>query len=225
MTTPRHEMILHAAGLSKRFGARTVFEGVSFEIGKGESAGLMGPSGAGKSTLARCLAGLESVTSGRLHIDGSTQLIVQDPGASLNPRFTARQALAEPLFLGGRSVARVDELWRAAGLEDEPLDRRCAEFSTGQKARLAIARALAMEPRLLIFDESFSSLDSDTRERIAVLVKLLQQRHGFAILVVAHDLALIRRLTRRVLVLEGGQLRTVVATDPWISRIEALAGC
>jgi len=204
-------------------------DGVSFSIGRGETVGLVGESGCGKSTLARLVARLIDPTDGSIRFDGAEigtvpaprfgrserraeiQMVFQDATDSLNPRFTASRAIADPLIrlrhLSGAALrARVEEAARLTGLPAELLSRFPHQLSGGQKARVGIARAIAVEPRLLVLDEPTSALDVSVQ---VVILKLLQELRGrldLSYLFVSHDLNVVRLLCDRVLVMYLGRI-------------------
>lgn len=200
---------------------------VDLQIDRGTTLGLAGPSGCGKSTLARCLAGLDTVDEGRVRIDGHditslrgralqpyrnlVQLIFQDSAAALNPRFTALEIVTEPMLIQGIASAherarRAVDLLSAVGLPTDRLDSRAGEFSGGERQRLAIARALAVHPRLLILDEAFSGLDTETRSRITTLLLGLQRQHDLALLCISHDLDFLSEFAPEIAVMENGSI-------------------
>jgi oligopeptide/dipeptide ABC transporter ATP-binding protein len=203
---------------------------VSFTIAPGESVGLVGESGCGKSTLVRLLARLHDATDGRIVFDGddlaavpalkfahdkarraAIQMVFQDPTDSLNPRFTARQTIAEPLALlagvrGAQADARVDEVAEQVGLPLVLLERFPHQLSGGQKARVGIARALAVRPRLLILDEPTAALDVSVQAVVLQLLARLRTELGLACLFVSHDLNVVRLLTERVAVMYLGKI-------------------
>lgn len=202
---------------------------LSFEIGPGESLGLVGESGCGKSTLVRLIARLLDTTEGRIVFDGedlaavparrfakaaqraAIQMVFQDPTDSLNPRFTAREAIREPLVLLSRlgraaADARVDEVAAQVGLPSALLSRFPHQLSGGQKARVGIARALAVKPRLLILDEPTAALDVSVQAVVLQLLEQLRRELGLALLFVSHDLNVVRLLTDRVAVMYLGKL-------------------
>jgi oligopeptide/dipeptide ABC transporter ATP-binding protein len=202
-------------------------DGVSLAIGAGETVGLVGESGCGKSTLARLLARLIDPTSGEIRFDGADigavparrfgrtprradiQLVFQDATDALNPRFAAFDLIADPIrrLLPAADVrARVLEIARLCGLAEELLGRFPHQLSGGQKARVGIARALAIEPRLLILDEPTSSLDVSVQVVILHLLQDLKERLGLSYLFVSHDLNIVRLLCNRVLVMYGGKI-------------------
>ena len=202
-------------------------QGVDLQVLAGAALALIGSSGSGKSTLARCLAGLEKPDSGEIWWGGEkfqwmgnaatrgakarVQLVFQDTGLSLNPRFSAIDVVSEPLLVaewGSKSQRRerASELMRSVGLPPEFADKRPSELSGGQRRRLAIARALTLEPRLLILDEALAGLDLSTQAQIANLLLDLQQARGFAYLWISHDLQMVARLAEQVAVMDEGRI-------------------
>ena len=216
------------AGAAK--GARLhAVDDVSFAIAPGESVGLVGESGCGKSTLVRLLARLHDATEGRIVFDGADlaatpalkfardtrraqiQMVFQDPTDSLNPRYTARETIAEPLALltglrGAEATARVDEVAEQVGLPLALLLRYPHQLSGGQKARVGIARALAVKPRLLILDEPTAALDVSVQAVVLQLLARLRRELGLSCLFVSHDLNVVRLLTEKVAVMYLGKL-------------------
>ncbi|WP_169786949.1 ABC transporter ATP-binding protein [Nitriliruptor alkaliphilus] len=202
-------------------GSGPVLRGVDLRVGPGEIVGLAGRSGAGKSTLVRCVVGLEPLDGGRLRIAGhrpeevgwrtvrrQVQLVPQDPRASLNPWRTAIQLVADPLDahrIGPRRWRRerAEQLLAEVGLPDAAHARPGA-LSTGQCQRISIARALAVEPQLLVADEPVASLDTELRDDMLDLIRRLALEHGVATLVVSHDLSAIEALCDRLAVLDHG---------------------
>ncbi|HEU4689345.1 MAG TPA: ABC transporter ATP-binding protein [Vicinamibacterales bacterium] len=201
--------------------------GVDLSIVRGSTTGLTGRSGCGKSTLARCIAGLEAADSGQIRIDGTditrlrgrallpfrnqAQVIFQDSAAALNPRFTALDIISEPLVIQGIGTGadrreRAADLMTRVGLSPDRLRACPGEFSGGERQRLAIARALAVSPRLLILDEAFSGLDVATRDRIVRLLVDLQSAQGLTYLCISHDLDFLARFANDILVMEDGQI-------------------
>jgi len=202
--------------LSKTYRARRWFgrEGaevcalrdVSFTVEPGATLAVTGPSGAGKSTLARILAGWERADSGSIEGAGRTQLLMQEAGASLNPRFTALEVVAEPLLINKlpRANERALEWIARAGLPAEAATRRADQLSGGERTRLALVRALALEPDLLILDEPFSSLDHETQSGMLALLGDLHARRPFTTVVVLHDYKLAARMATEFLELKAG---------------------
>jgi len=183
---------------------------VSLTVSRGEAIAVVGPSGSGKSTLARCAAGFELPDSGEITRrcgSGQIQLIFQQPAASLNPRFRAREVLEEPLVIQKRDrTGAAERAMELVGLPGGAIDRRALEFSGGERQRLAIARALVLEPALLILDESFAGLDGRLQEQMAHLLRELQERLGLAYLLISHDLELVSSLASRLVVMERGAI-------------------
>jgi oligopeptide/dipeptide ABC transporter ATP-binding protein len=233
------EPLLKVDRLSKRFpvtgrrGAQLLaVDNVSISIAAGESLGLVGESGCGKSTLVRVLARLLDASEGSIVFDGedlapmpadrfarsahraAIQMVFQDPTDSLNPRFTARETIAEPLGLlsrlrGAEAEARVNEVADQVGLPNVLLSRYPHQLSGGQKARVGIARALAVSPRLLILDEPTAALDVSVQAVVLQLLDRLRRDLGLTLLFVSHDLNVVRLLTDRVAVMYLGRLAEV----------------
>ena len=201
--------------LSRRKVAVQALKDISLEIPRGSTLAVIGRSGSGKTTLARCIAGFEQPDSGAIAYAGrnrrSVQLIFQDAGTALNPRFTAAEAIAEPLDII-RQVApaqrrqRALQLMEESGLEPAWAERKVGEFSGGQRQRLAIARALAAEPEMLILDESLSGLDLPLQAQILRLLVDLQSRHELTYLHITHDLNFLPLFADHVAVMDQGAL-------------------
>jgi peptide/nickel transport system ATP-binding protein len=211
-------------------GRRTTFravDGVSLDVAAGEVVGLVGESGSGKSTLGKAAVGLVKLTSGSVALAGTdiTKLsqralreprkrvgvVFQDPGSSLNPRWPIGQAIAEPLALhtpmsAAQRSARVDELLDQVQLDRALRNRYPHQLSGGQRQRVGIARALALNPALVIADEPTSALDVSVQARVLTLLRALQAEHGFACLFISHDLAVIEELSDRIAVMQAGRL-------------------
>jgi peptide/nickel transport system ATP-binding protein len=224
--------------LSKLFGRSPAIEpeafravdGISFQIGRGESVGLVGESGCGKSTTSMMVMRLLEQTSGRIVFDGeeisdiapqafarlplrkSIQMVFQDPTDSLNPRFTAARAIADPILqlgdIRGRDAIRTrcEELATLAGLPIDLLDRFPHQLSGGQKARVGIARAIALHPKLVILDEPTAALDVSVQAVVLNLLQELKQQMGMSYLFVSHDLNVVRLLCDRVIVMRSGRI-------------------
>jgi len=203
-----------------------VLHGVSLDVRPGETVGLVGESGSGKTTLGRAVLGLAPVTSGGITYDGreisglsrrerrglagEIQVVFQDPYTSLNPSLTIEQILTEPLVVRQvrpqDAAARVRRLLDQVGLPSDARSRLPREFSGGQRQRIAIARALALEPRLIVCDEPVSALDLSTQARVLDLLLEIQDRTGVAYLFVSHDLTVIRHMSHRVAVMRRGEI-------------------
>jgi len=202
-------------------------DGVSFEIRQGETLGLVGESGCGKSTLGRLVAQLLAVTSGKVFLDDveltrlrgerlrqqrrQMQMIFQDPFASLDPRMTVGDIIGEPLVnfrvMRGRKLnARVQELLRVVGLNPYFNNRYPHEFSGGQRQRIGIARALALNPKLIVCDEAISALDVSIQAQIVNLLEDLQREFRLTYLFIAHDLSVVRHISDRVMVMYLGKI-------------------
>jgi oligopeptide transport system ATP-binding protein len=201
---------------------------LSLKLFSGETLALVGPSGSGKSSLARCLVLLERPSSGRILYKGQDilklqrgvektvrqelHLILQDSASALNPRFTVQELVGEPLlihssmFPGMNLKQRVDDLLDQVELGKTWHDRRPLELSGGQRQRVAIARGLALRPKILILDEALCSLDLSAQAQLANLLLDLQERHSLAYLYVAHDLRMARAIADQVAVLEAGRI-------------------
>jgi len=237
MTAP----LLEIKNLCKHFVAESDFfgrpkavvkavDGVSLTIERGETLGLVGESGCGKSTLGRTVIGLYPPTSGEVWLEGEQlrpgahaekkiQMIFQDPYACLNPRMTVGEIIGEPLEihgLGGTTEERrqsVRELLQLVGLSPEQAGRFPHEFSGGQRQRIGIARALAMQPELIICDEPIAALDVSIQAQVVNLLGRLQRELGLAYLFIAHDLAMVRYISHRIAVMYLGRLVELAPAD------------
>jgi peptide/nickel transport system ATP-binding protein len=229
-------------GRKRLFGKSTqtlkAVDGVSFEIGQGETLGLVGESGSGKTTVGRALLRAIEPTAGTvtMHLDGEAvdigglnrqalrgmwrhmQLVFQDPYGSLNPRMTVREIIGEPLFVHGLAKGKelrdsVIKTAQQCGLDVDFLGRYPHAFSGGQRQRIAIARALAMEPQFIVCDEPVSALDVSIQAQILNLLQELQEQLGLTYLFIAHDLAAVAYACDRVAVMYLGQLVEIADTE------------
>lgn len=238
--------LLEVKDLSKHFptGKRGLFgkpaqslravDGVSFEIGRGETLGLVGESGCGKSTCARTILGLYEATGGSVRYEGTEltgmtrkerapfrrkiQMIFQDPYASLDPRQTVSSILTEPLRIHRLARPRARrlramQLLDAVGLNPRHVHRYPHEFSGGQRQRIGVARALALEPDLIVCDEPVSALDVSIQAQVVNLLEELQERFGLAYLFIAHDLAVVRHICDRIAVMYLGKIVEIAERD------------
>ncbi|MGW3092388.1 dipeptide ABC transporter ATP-binding protein [Streptomyces sp. NPDC001102] len=220
---PSEEVVLEATGLRREFGrgrrAFAAVDDVSLRVHRGETLGIVGESGSGKTTLGRMLVGLLEPTAGQVRYDGharvgvnpAVQMVFQDPVSSLNPRRSVGESIADPLRARGerdeqRIRGRVTELLERVGLEGAHYDRYPHEFSGGQRQRVGIARALAADPRVIVCDEPVSALDVTTQAQVVALLAELQRELGLALVFVAHDLAVVRRVSDRVAVMRQGRI-------------------
>ena len=218
---------LRAGLLSKRSGAVRAVDGVSFEVARGETLGLVGESGCGKTTVARLVLRLEPPSAGGIRFDGvdllalsskalrakrrELQIVFQDPMSSLNPRMTVGEILAEPLHVhrvarGAALDARVDELLEQVGIPASWRQRYPHEFSGGQRQRIGVARAIALGPKLVVCDEAVSALDVSVQAQVLNLLLELREQLGLAYLFISHDLSVVRHVSHRVAVMYLGQV-------------------
>ncbi len=234
--------LLEVEGLVKRFVQRRplrptvevhAVNDVSFTVGEGESFGLVGESGSGKTTAARCILRLTTPTAGEIRFDGEAigsmsrhrlralrraiQPVFQDPYESLNPRLPVGESVAKPLVVhrigtAANRQARVEELLHQVALDPTHLGRLPGELSGGQRQRIALARALALGPRLVVLDEPVSALDASVGAQIVNLLMRLQRDLGLALLFITHDLRLVRHMTARVAVMRAGRIVETAAT-------------
>jgi peptide/nickel transport system ATP-binding protein len=238
--TTGRDVLLHIRGLQKRYSRRegwrnrevVALHGIDLEVHRGSVLAILGDSGAGKTTLSRCIVGMERPDAGSIAFDGQDllslsarefrrmqpelQLIFQDPSTALNPRLTAEELIAEPLLIQRRGTLAsnqelVTRLMREVGLLPEWKHRRPSEFSGGQLQRIAIARALAIEPRLLVLDEAFTGLDLSTASQIANLLLDIRDNHDLTYILISHDIALAAQFADSIAVMETG---TIVEYGP-----------
>jgi ABC-type glutathione transport system ATPase component len=225
--------LLEVRGLAKHYARRRrdepveALRGVDLVIAPGAAVALVGQSGSGKSTLARCVARLEEPSAGEVWFEGvdllslrgrslrpfreRLQLVLQDSAAALDPRLSAADIVGEPLAVAARGTRRERhrralELMETVGIPATWAARRPPELSGGQRQRLALARALALEPRLLILDEAFTGLDASVQAQIASLLEDLRARRGLTFLYISHDLALVGALADEVAILYDGRI-------------------
>ena len=198
--------LIEVKDLHVRYGAFEAVKGVSFSLGKGEILGIVGESGSGKSTIAKTLMGLEKKSAGQVAISlSSMQMIFQDAVGSLNPRMTVRQTLEEVLRIkDGKRTTTSETLLEMVGLSKAILDQYPREMSGGQCQRVSIARALACRPDVLIADEPVSALDVSVQARVLNLLRDLRRDLGLSILLIAHDLAVVKNVCDRICVMERG---------------------
>jgi oligopeptide transport system ATP-binding protein len=231
----KHFPVTHGLVLERRVGLVRAVDGISFEIERGETLGLVGESGCGKTTAGRTLLGLYPATSGEVFIDNQdmrhargkdlmtirrkAQIIFQDPYASLNPRWTVNSIIAEPLRVHRllptekERTARVKELLQLVGLSPSHLNRFPHEFSGGQRQRIGVARALASNPLFVVCDEPISALDVSIQAQVVNLLEDLQDRLGLTYLFIAHDLSMVRHICDRVAVMYLGVIVELAERD------------
>ncbi len=224
--------------MRRQVGAVKAVDGLSFDIRRGETLGLVGESGCGKSTAGRAILRLYDPTGGRIKFDGRDiagfsrselrnlrprmQMIFQDPQASLNPRMTVGSIVREPLDehgVGSRKEkkARVAELLNAVGLSPEFVNRYPHEFSGGQRQRIGIARALALEPDFIVCDEPIAALDVSIQAQVVNLLEDLQAKLGLTYLFISHDLSMVRHIADRVAVMYLGKIMELASVDTLFS--------
>ena len=223
-----HFPVMRGVLWQKQVGTVHAVDGVSFTLAHGETLGLVGESGCGKSTTGLAVLRMQDSTAGRIEFEGQDithhdkaqmrplrqrmQMVYQDPYGSLNPRMKVNGIIGEPLVVHGMAPdkatydARITELMRTVGLLPDMADRYPHEFSGGQRQRIGIARALALEPSLIICDEAVSALDVSIQAQVVNVLQELQERLGLAYLFIAHDLSVVRHLCHRVAVMYLGRI-------------------
>lgn len=223
----KHFPIMRGVVIQRQVGAVHAVDGVSFDIVKGETLGLVGESGCGKSTTGRAILQLYRPTSGAVLFEGvdlvkqkgeklrqmrrRMQMIFQDPYASLNPRMTVGQIISEPLIIhdiskGKEAQEKAEDLLKLVGLNPAYTNRYPHEFSGGQRQRIGVARALALEPALIVCDEPISALDVSIQAQVVNLLEDLQSQLGLTYLFIAHDLSMVRHISDRVAVMYLGKV-------------------
>jgi peptide/nickel transport system ATP-binding protein len=231
----KHFPITRGIVFKKQIGEVKAVDGVSLELRRGETLGVVGESGCGKSTLAKLLMRLEPATSGRAYYNGEDmlamsgsklrrlrrdmQMVMQDPYTSLNPRMTVGDIVGEPFAIHpeaapkGNRVGRVRELLEVVGLSPEHINRYPHQFSGGQRQRIGIARALALRPKVIVCDEPVSALDVSIQAQVINLLERLQDEFGLSYIFIAHDLSVVRHISDRVAVMYLGKIVEVGTQD------------
>lgn len=230
------EKILEVKNLKQYFGSIKAVDGISFDVYKGETLGLVGESGCGKSTTGRSIIRLYDITDGEIIFKGRNvhdkknqkdlksfnkemQMIFQDPYASLNPRMTAGEIIAEGFKIHGlykekkERQERIGKLLEAVGLNREHMNRYAHEFSGGQRQRIGIARALSLNPSFIIADEPISALDVSIQAQVVNLLKELQKKHGLTYLFIAHDLSMVKYISDRIAVMRAGKILEIGTSE------------
>ncbi|MCR5137937.1 MAG: ATP-binding cassette domain-containing protein [Oscillospiraceae bacterium] len=226
--------LLDVQGLTMRFGQNTVVHNVSFQISEGETYGLVGESGSGKSTIGKCIIGLNRPSAGTIRFGGEIlkpgqnlrdiQMIFQDPMSSLNPRKKVSDIVGAGLDIHKLCKSpqerseRIEAMLERVGLSRDQGQRYPAQFSGGQRQRVGIARALIMNPRLIIADECIAALDASIQAQVVNLLKQIQTETGTSFLFISHDLSMVRYLSDRIGVLHRGFLLETGTPDELFAR-------
>ena len=230
----KHFPIMRGTIFRKQVGAVRAVDGISFDVYRGETLGLVGESGCGKSTTGRAILQLHRPTSGHVFFDGvdlvalkgeslrkmrrKMQMIFQDPYASLNPRMTVGEIIGEPLLVHNlaskkESEEKVEDLLKLVGLNPDYANRYPHEFSGGQRQRVGVARALSLNPSLIVCDEPISALDVSIQAQVVNLLEDLQKQFNLTYLFIAHDLSMVRHISTRVAVMYLGVIAELAARD------------
>ena len=231
----KHFPLTRGIVLARKAGAVKAVDGVSFDVMKGETLGIVGETGCGKSTTARLIMRLLEPTAGTVRFDGNEitrlkggklkavrrelQMVFQDPYSSLNPRKTVGSIVAEPFAIHGLHSDRVErrkkviELMDTVGLNPEHYNRYPHEFSGGQRQRIGIARALALRPKLLIADEPVSALDVSIQAQILNLLRDMQRELGLTMVFISHDLSIVRHMCDRIAVMHDGRIVELASNE------------
>jgi oligopeptide/dipeptide ABC transporter ATP-binding protein len=231
----KHFPITSGIIFQRQIGAVKAVDDISFSINRGETLGIVGETGCGKSTAARLLVRLLAPTSGQIEFEGQdvtrikggalkalrreVQMIFQDPYSSLNPRKTVGSIIAEPFVIHGmlkgegERKRRVQELMDTTGLNPEHYNRYPHEFSGGQRQRIGVARAIALQPKLLVADEPVSALDVSIQAQVLNLLRRLQRDLGLTLIFIAHDLSVVRHMCDRVAVMYLGKIAELAPSD------------
>jgi oligopeptide/dipeptide ABC transporter ATP-binding protein len=231
----KHFPITRGILFQRKIGAVRAVDGVSFDVRRGETLGIVGETGCGKSTTAKLIMRLQDVTSGQVRFEGNDittvrrgrmkpirremQMIFQDPYSSLNPRKTVGSIIGEPFAIHGlkrdkgERKSAVQELMQTVGLNPEHYNRYPHEFSGGQRQRIGVARALALKPKLLIADEPVSALDVSIQAQVLNLLRDMQRAFGLTLIFIAHDLSVVRHMCDRVAVMYLGKIVEIGSGD------------